>query len=909
MRTPRTFRPPDPRDRLPAAMLNPAASARRAIPSLDRLLKLDAVERSSNATAGRSSPKSRATSSRGCAPRSPAPRPISTKPAFVRACAARLAREAQPSLKPVFNLTGTVLHTNLGRALLPRGSGAGGGARDDAAGQPRVRPRRRRRAASATSTSSAWLMRLTGARSGARRQQQRRGGLPRAEHAGAAEGSDRVARRADRDRRRLPHPRHHGARRRASCSRSAPPTAPTCRTTPARSAPRTARADEGAHQQLRDPGLHRRGARGRSSPRSRTSTSLPFIVDLGSGMLVDLEDYGLPHEPTPREALAAGADLVTFSGDKLLGGPQAGLIVGTQRPDRAHPQEPDEARAARGQDDARRARSGAAAVRRSRAAARSALPTLRLLTRAAADIEAQAQRAAARRRGRARGQAPQREIVACDEPDRQRLAAGRLAAERRHRGQRRRQAARARPRRTSPAAFRALPVPVIGRIKRRRVHPRSALPATTKRRSSSRNSRAARTAGSRRCMIVATAGHIDHGKTLLVKALTGVDTDRLPEEKARGISIDLGFAYWPLAGGGADRLRRRAGPRALHPQHAGRRVRHRLRAAGGRRRRRRHAADRRAPAHPRSARRHARRRGHHQDRPRRARARRARCARRCAPCSRRPALAGVPVLPVSAVTRRRHRRAARSARRSGRARTPAAQHAGQHFRYAIDRAFTIAGSGTVVTGTVFNGAVAAGDKLMVSPSGIAGARARHPDARASRRERAQRRRALRAQPDRRRSRAPSRAATGCCAEAIHAPTQRIDARVHRARDAKRSRSSTGRRCTCISRTADVTARVAIRRGDAIAPGGSARRATRARPSRSARCTATASSCATSRRARTLGGGIVLDPFAPRDAPQLRRAPAELAALEHGCAGSGARRAARSAPTAASISRASSAPST
>src|SRR5690348_8598544 len=50
-------------------------------------------------------------------------------------------------------------------------------------------------------------------------------------------------------------------------------------------------------------------------------------------------------------------------------------------------------------------------------------------------------------------------------------------------------------------------------------------------------------------MIVATAGHIDHGMTLLVKTLTGVDTDRLPEEKARGISIDLGFAYWPLESG------------------------------------------------------------------------------------------------------------------------------------------------------------------------------------------------------------------------------------------------------------------------------------------------------------------------------------------------------------------------
>src|SRR5262245_18745541 len=50
-------------------------------------------------------------------------------------------------------------------------------------------------------------------------------------------------------------------------------------------------------------------------------------------------------------------------------------------------------------------------------------------------------------------------------------------------------------------------------------------------------------------MIVGTAGHIDHGKTSLIRKLTGIDTDRLKEEKARGISIDHGFAYWPRPSG------------------------------------------------------------------------------------------------------------------------------------------------------------------------------------------------------------------------------------------------------------------------------------------------------------------------------------------------------------------------
>lgn len=50
-------------------------------------------------------------------------------------------------------------------------------------------------------------------------------------------------------------------------------------------------------------------------------------------------------------------------------------------------------------------------------------------------------------------------------------------------------------------------------------------------------------------MIIATAGHVDHGKTTLLQAITGVNADRLPEEKKRGMTIDLGYAYWPQPDG------------------------------------------------------------------------------------------------------------------------------------------------------------------------------------------------------------------------------------------------------------------------------------------------------------------------------------------------------------------------
>jgi L-seryl-tRNA(Ser) seleniumtransferase len=189
---------------------------------------------------------------------------------------------------------------------------------------------------------------------------------------------------------------------------------------------------------------------------------VPLAVDLGSGTLVDLAAYGLPHESTVRDTIAAGADLVTFSGDKLLGGPQAGLIVG--RNDliarlRKHPLK----RALRVGKLTLAALEAVLQLYRAPEFLTTRLTTLRLLTRPNDSIRAQCERVLA-----AVCSAVGSDFVVCGEPMLSQVGSGALPVEnlpshglaiRAAPGNRRRGALD-----RLEAGMRALPRPVLGRI-------------------------------------------------------------------------------------------------------------------------------------------------------------------------------------------------------------------------------------------------------------------------------------------------------------------------------------------------------------------------------------------------------------------------------------------------------------
>ncbi|MDB5582070.1 MAG: selB, partial [Bradyrhizobium sp.] len=273
-------------------------------------------------------------------------------------------------------------------------------------------------------------------------------------------------------------------------------------------------------------------------------------------------------------------------------------------------------------------------------------------------------------------------------------------------------------------------------------------------------------------MIVGTAGHIDHGKTSLVRGLTGVDTDRLKEEKARGISIDLGFAYLPAPDGSVLGFVDVPGhEKFVHNMLAGATgidfVLLVIAADDGvMPQTREHLAivdllgiDRGVIALTKAD----------LATPERMVAVTAEIRHVLA----NTGLAHAEIVPVSTVTG-----AGVEPVRDvlfAAARTIGERVATERFRLAIDRSFTLPGTGTVVTGTVLSGAVATGDRVTISPSGlVARVRSIHAQNRPTERGVAGQRCALNLAGDNISKDALERGQVVLDPH-LHAPTDRIDA--------------------------------------------------------------------------------------------------------------------------------------